>query len=72
MQLNDSITTYFICNGTIWLEKWADRKPMECKVLHLGRNNPRHNCKLEKHFFVVRVTEHWSRMRREVVSLHPW
>ncbi|KAK4830140.1 hypothetical protein QYF61_008567 [Mycteria americana] len=33
------------------LEKWADRKLMKfskgkCKVLHLGRNNPKHQCML--------------------------
>jgi len=30
--------------GTSMLEKWADRdlKKGKCKVLHLRRNNPRH------------------------------
>lgn len=46
MQINDSVTIYFIYNSTVWLEKWAKRNLMKCKVLHLSRNNPRHKCML--------------------------
>lgn len=46
MQINDSVTIYFIYNRTIWLEKWAERSLMKCKVLHLRRSNPRHKCVL--------------------------
>jgi len=27
---------------------------------------------IRKHFFPVRVTEHWHRLPRKIVSLHPW
>lgn len=46
MQINDSVTIYFIYNSTVWMGKWAERNLMKCKVLHLRRSNPRHKCHL--------------------------
>lgn len=66
MQINDSVTIYFLYNSTVWQEKWAERNVMKCKVLHLRRNNPSHKCVLET--LLCPVTEPWCRVPSEAVE----